>query len=421
MNAKRWLSGTAAALMLLTMAGCGSTDSGSTGSGKIPIKSVSLPEKLDGDVIRVLGYAGWEGEAGEIRQILKDAYGATVEYTVLTDWKENDNKIATDLASGKAYDFVLSSKNLYDRNLLEPVDKYFDLNDPIFQNTKKVNETRRYGDGKLYGVISTTYPQVILYNKTMFENNGLEDPLETYKKGNWNFTTFMDVCKAMSTDQGANGKRQYAFSSWAPDNFLTANGTDYVKVGKDGNSVLNLDDPKLVESLNYFRELAYTNKAFTSWQGWSFPDFQSGNLPMMMDRFGNKTANTEFDFDWDIVPFPVGPSGDPNTTPGTVGSYGIGRGAKNPTGGAAYIYLFCRQDFLKQGEYLRSYFTEEQAKLYEDLQKKVVGRPEFDGIKDADKLMYDIADGGDVAAKIEEYRPVWQAQMDDYAKASQKK
>ena len=39
------------------------------------------------------------------------------------------------------------------------------------------------------------------------------------------------------------------------------------------------------------------------------------------------------------------------------------------------------------------------------------------GITDPDNLMYDIMGGADVAAKVQEYKPVWQAKLDDYAKA----
>ena len=92
------------------------------------------------------------------------------------------------------------------------------------------------------------------------------------------------------------------------------------------------------------------------------------------------------------MPFPVGPSGDKDSTPGTVGFYGIGEGAKNPTGGAAYIYLFCRQDYLKRGEYLRSYFTEEQAKLHPDRNKitRAIGAEEM---VTPDYFELDLADG----------------------------
>lgn len=55
--------------VLSGLAGCGG--SGNGGSGKAEIKSVSLPEKLDGSVIKILAYDGWEQEHADIRKQLK--------------------------------------------------------------------------------------------------------------------------------------------------------------------------------------------------------------------------------------------------------------------------------------------------------------------------------------------------------------
>ena len=51
--------------VLSGLAGCGG--SGNGGSGKADIKSVSLPERLDGSVIKILAYDGWEQEHADIR------------------------------------------------------------------------------------------------------------------------------------------------------------------------------------------------------------------------------------------------------------------------------------------------------------------------------------------------------------------
>ena len=91
-------------IALSCLAGCGG-DSGSGGSGKATIDSVSLPEKLDGNVIKILAYDGWEQEHADIRKQLKDWYGATVEYTVVDD-KEMKNKLAVDLAANITYDMM---------------------------------------------------------------------------------------------------------------------------------------------------------------------------------------------------------------------------------------------------------------------------------------------------------------------------
>lgn len=79
-------------LCLIVGLGAGCNSSSSTGSGKVTIDSVSLPKKLDGNKIRIMAYDGWEDEHGEIRKMLKEWYGAEVEYIVV-DWKEQKNKL----------------------------------------------------------------------------------------------------------------------------------------------------------------------------------------------------------------------------------------------------------------------------------------------------------------------------------------
>lgn len=116
------------------LAGCGG--SGNGGSGKAEIKSVSLPEKLDGSVIKILAYDGWEQEHADIRKQLKDWYGATVEYTVVDD-KDMKNKLAVDLAANITYDMMPINADRILNNLATPITKYVDLNEDIFKDYKK--------------------------------------------------------------------------------------------------------------------------------------------------------------------------------------------------------------------------------------------------------------------------------------------
>lgn len=100
-------------------------------------KSVSLPEKLDGSVIKILAYDGWEQEHADIRKQLKDWYGASVEYTVV-DNKDMKNKLAVDLAANITYDMMPMSADLILNNLATPITKYVDLNEDIFKDYKKI-------------------------------------------------------------------------------------------------------------------------------------------------------------------------------------------------------------------------------------------------------------------------------------------
>lgn len=389
--------------------GCGGEKSG--GNGKVTIESVSLPDKLDGDTIRVMAYDGWEEEHGNIRQMLKDWYGVDVEYIVV-DWTEQKNKLAVDLAANITYDVVPVSNDLVLNNLCEPLTQYFDMDEEIFSTYKSIAESMTF-DGELYGVPSVPNMEVIIYNKTLIENLGYDLPLDLYNAGNWNWDTFKSLATGLAKEKTAGGEAITAFSSWDTTLFLKANNTGFIKwEGTDYK--LNLDDSKLREALNYFKELCTTG-AFTGWQGWSQADFQLGTSAMIVDRFGNKTHFvSDLTFDWDFVPVPTGYSGDENVAPGTIATYGIPAGSNNPTGGAAYIYLFCKQDYDRRKEYLASYLSDEQIERFESLYSKISRTYETIGLSNTDELIWEIADGADVTSTLEAYKTKWQGELDTY-------
>lgn len=395
------------------LAGCGG-DSKGNGGGKIDIDSVSLPEKLDGDVIKVLAYDGWEEEHGDIRQKLKDWYGASVEYTVC-DSKDMKNKLAIDLAANITYDFMPVDADLVLNDLCTPVTEYYDLNEEIFKDFKSAAEYITF-DGELYGIPAVPHMEVIIYNKTLIENLGYDLPLDLYKAGNWNWDTFKQLATSLAREKTPGGEQITAFSSWDTEIFLKANNTGFIK-WTDDKYALNLDDAKLREALNYFKELSTTG-AFKSWQGWSQADFQLGTTAMIMDRFGNKTHFvSDLTFEWDFVPVPTGYSGSENVTPGGNAIFGVPKGSKNPSGGAAYGYLFCKQDYERRREYLKGYLSDEQVERFESLYSKVSFENKSIGIADTNALIWSVLEGADVTATLESYKTKWQGELDTYTAA----
>ena len=402
----------AACIVFSSLAGCGG--SGNGGSGKAEIKSVSLPEKLDGSVIKILAYDGWEQEHADIRKQLKDWYGATVEYTVV-DNKDMKNKLAVDLAANITYDMMPMSADLILNNLATPITKYVDLNEDIFKDYKKIGDFVTF-NGEVYGMPSVPNMEVIIYNKTLIENLGYDLPLDLYKQGKWNWDTFKRLTTSLCREKTADGDAISAFSSWDTNIFLKANNSGFVK-WTDHKYALNLDDNKLREALNYFQSLS-TVGAFTGWQGWSQADFQLGTMAMCVDRFGNKTHFvSDLTFDWDFVPFPTGYSGDENVAPGTIATYGVPKGSYNPSGGAAYAYLFCKQDYERRKQYLKGYLTDEQVERFESLYGKISKDYDTIGIENTDALIWDVLSGADITATLESYKTKWQGELDAYTAA----
>ena len=365
-------------------------------------------------MIKILAYDGWEQEHADIRKQLKDWYGASVEYTVV-DNKDMKNKLAVDLAANITYDMMPMSADLILNNLATPITKYVDLNEDIFKDYKKISDFVTF-NGEVYGMPSVPNMEVIIYNKTLIENLGYDLPLDLYKQGKWNWDTFKRLTTSLCREKTADGDAISAFSSWDTNIFLKANNSGFVK-WTDHKYALNLDDNKLREALNYFQSLS-TVGAFTGWQGWSQADFQLGTMAMCVDRFGNKTHFvSDLTFDWDFVPFPTGYSGDENVAPGTIATYGVPKGSSNPSGGAAYAYLFCKQDFERRKQYLKGYLTDEQVERFESLYGKISKDYDTIGIENTDALIWDVLSGADITATLESYKTKWQGELDAYTAA----
>ena len=265
-----------------------------------------------------------------------------------------------------------------------------------------------------YGTFATdrnTDNQAYTSADTKYAKGQWKVPMD--ESGNWNWDTFKSLATGLAKEKTAGGEAITAFSSWDTTLFLKANNTGFIKwEGTDYK--LNLDDSKLREALNYFKELCTTG-AFTGWQGWSQADFQLGTSAMIVDRFGNKTHFvSDLTFDWDFVPVPTGYSGDENVAPGTIATYGIPAGSNNPTGGAAYIYLFCKQDYDRRKEYLANYLSDEQIERFESLYSKISRTYETIGLNNTDELIWEIADGADVTSTLEAYKTKWQGELDTY-------
>lgn len=375
--------------------------------------SKSLPAKIEGDTIRVLAFEGWTREHGNIIKELEKRYGATVEYTV-TIWSQVANKLALDTASGISYDMTATDDTMVSKGLMQKVDKYFDLSEDVFSASRSVMQQAK-DRGRFYMVNSTNYPFVILYNEDIFNNLGITSPGEYYEEGRWSFDTLKTVLSELANKTTSDGEKITPFTSWDLTSFLSCNNTDFVKFNSSTNRYeLNLGDTKVREVLQFFQDINYNIKGFSSYQGWSEADFKLGNTAMYMDRFGNKThfMSTVKNFDWDFVPMPTGPSGNTNVTPGSAGWFGIPASSKNPSGGAAYIYLFLQQDYQLRQEYLRNYLKADQIKRYESLYNKVISSDVWSvGISTSDNLFWEVASGKDITSVLESYKTKWNSDI----------
>ena len=123
--------------------------------------------------------------------------------------------ISKAIASGTPYDIIANHAQFFPNSifadLYEPLEGYIDELD--YYNADKpgnggISKTLNNDftwKNKLYacGSAKSVYQFVMYYNKKMFQENGLEDPMELWKKGEWTWEKYMSMAIA-STDVANN-------------------------------------------------------------------------------------------------------------------------------------------------------------------------------------------------------------------------
>ncbi len=183
------------------------------------------------------------------------------------------------------------------------------------------------GQGAIYGLPKDLGPFALGYNKTMFEKAGIPLP-DKDKPYTWD--QFIDVSKKLTQDTNGDGKTdQYATGfnvNWALQAFVWSNGADWIDETK---TKVTVDDPKFAEALQFFADMqnkhkitpsiseAQTLDTYQRWMKGELAFFPVGPWDMA-------TYADQLKFDYDLMPWPAGSTGETATW---IGSLGIGVGA----------------------------------------------------------------------------------------------
>lgn len=277
-------------------------------------------------------------------EYVKKKYGVKVEY-INMGYEEAKSKIGQMVAAGNPPDALLIYESNFlqwsYRNILQPIDKYL-VDDETWSG---VSRTYFKTNNKTYGITygnpdTDLFVYMIFYNKTLFEEQNVEDPYELYKKGQWTMDKLVEIAKKMTLYR-EDGKtvKTYGFSTWAPTYFILANGGTGVKETKPGVFESTLKQAADMGGLDVFYRMT-----------------QDGSFGMGIDPyvgFGNRTIAMHFEIpgnaifqndyyntmDDEIGMVPM-PKADDGKYYAIVMEYGMAvpMNARNPLGGVMFAY-----------------------------------------------------------------------------------
>jgi multiple sugar transport system permease protein len=201
-------------------------------------------------------------------------------------------------------------------------------------------------DGKLYALPRDIAPMgLIYYNKTLFDKAHIPYPDGSWS---WDYTPhpergnkdFLTVALKLTHTSSNPSQSVFGYgagdSSWTMDNFIYSTGADVVDNIFHPTKVL-YNDPRVVKAMQLTQDLSYKYNVCpslvdlqSSGAAGTHDLFAQGRLGMYccgiweVPRFREQITN----FDWDIAPFPAGPTGLHGVQTGWSG-YGISSGTKH--------------------------------------------------------------------------------------------
>ena len=309
--AKRIVSMLLALVMLLALTACGKG------------KTLGGEPAADGNNV-VITFAGWGSLAEKkiftsmIDEFEKTHPGVKVNYQHIPGTQEDYLvKLTSLLAANKMPDvFYIHSDEFYswaDAGRLENLTPYLEAsevaaNTQIWEKSLQVfrydTASRQVGvqTGDLYGLPKDLGPWAMVYNKTLFEANGIPLP-DPEVPMTW--SEFVEVCKKLTGGTGIN--KVFGCANYTLESAVWSNGADFLN---EDHTKVTVDTPEFAEAMQWVADLALVHgvaptSSEDSASGW-FQRWSNGKVGMAwMGPWDQATFWDSVSFEWDIMPTPV--------------------------------------------------------------------------------------------------------------------
>lgn len=419
-------------VMVCTLFACGKSDT--TTEDKTPqdkstaqttstdTKGGDDKSKLENPTVRFLMWDSPDYE--KVIKTFEEKYGGKIIHEKAT-WGSIYTKLVAAISAGNAPDATFMHAAWYpsypNKNLVQPVDDLLDKNDPIWDLSYM---DKFKWNGKYYGLCTRKGfdLHVIFYNKTMFKNNGLKTPTEYYDEGQWNWDNFSMLAQELTQDTDNDGTTDiYGFTTCNLEDFIMNNGGQLVQF-EGTNLKLSLDDPKVIQGLEFARDLRQKYKVMDSSMG--IENLVNGKSAMVSNGVWVPRTNFQgFKDEWDIVPYPKSPNTQDNIMVGGGWSYVIPTGAKNPKGGVLFIKTLFETIYGPDVLIEKDSYTEEQHKRMDKMRERTDFTRVF-GIGDFGNSYWGYFDeifnqGLPIATVNAKYTPLFQTAIDNFLKDNQ--
>ena len=325
-NAKRIGSAVLAFVMCMAVSGC--TKGGNEESShvdKVKVNSTeaakaieAIPDGAQKELIWMGTYdlnPAKEEDEKSVELTLFEKKGGSIKWIEVWDDQKFD-KLATAITSGKdipdifKYEWLAFPSQVV-TGMYQPVDDIVDFNADIWSDVKPTAEQFSLKGKHYVAPISFSVGTLMMYNKDIIDNEGLEDPYELYKKGEWNWDTWYDIMSSFKANASGEEERYGIAARWFAPQLVQQTGQTIVTY-EDGVFKNNLNNPDLERAENLLYNLGKEGLVDMTYYGSAKSCFTAGTtLFYNMGTWAMSGTNGPTASDnWKVVPIPADPQSD---------------------------------------------------------------------------------------------------------------
>ena len=361
----------------------------------------------------------------------EDQYHHKVDF-ITCGYDEWNQKVMASIASGSPIDVVNAGNYEFPlfamKKYAQPIDDLVDVTLPCMDQA--VMDGFKY-KGKYYVVSSAgaANPLMIYYNKNMFENEGMEDPLELYQEDKWTTDKMKEIAMKFTRDTNGDGVYdQWGMTAWYRWVFFGSCGASVCKINDKGLFELNMDDnPALVEALELIQSAWYKDKWLGSIQGSIYDTFYTQKAAMLNEftwagvNILKAKEDGKFAFDVGVAPFPYGKANKDRVNYCFLGGIAILNGCACPYSAGALLELMADEQ-AKDTKEKEEFIPKEWVELYRELGTRPFNSSMLDNAVDnGSALCGQVESGMDIQQAIETFKPIYQSLVDEANKIPEDK
>ena len=324
---------------------------------KAEVEALDVTDKLQGELENktIKWFAHFDLNANSFGkdvpvsiQLFENVYGGKIEW-ISTTWETRYSDMSTYVLGGEGIDFFSATDQDgfpmgAQNGMFVPADPYIDWSSELWSGQVKDLSDRFKFKGSHYVICTqATSDCVVIYNKDTISENGLDDPLELYREGKWDWNTYKSMleefCDAESECYGLDG-------FWTEKALMLTTGTPLVSMEND-QLVLNMGHPNMERAMEYqydlFKSGLILDKSVFDWA--EQPHFMGEGKELFYNcgfwtlERAKEQWSADFGENVMFVPMPKDPEADKYYLPAGMEKAGflLCKGGQNPEGVIKYI------------------------------------------------------------------------------------